>query len=65
MASQTVRWFRFLDVLTDNNFTDVLQEAGLFHLINSPNRGTNVLNLLPTTNEYLIDHISVTYDDST
>ena len=55
----------FSDVSADNNFTDVLQEAGLFQLINSPTRGQNVLDLLLTTNEYLIDHISVTDDDST
>ena len=55
----------FSDVSTDNNFTDVLQEAGLFQLINSPTRGQNVLDLLLTTNEYLIDHISVTDDDYT
>ena len=55
----------FSDVSADNNFTDVLQEAGLFQPINSPIRGQNVLDLLLTTNEYLIDHISVTDDDST
>ncbi len=55
----------FSDISTDSNFTDVLQEFGLFQLVNSPTRGQNVLDLLLTTNEYLIDNISVTDDDST
>jgi hypothetical protein len=42
----------------------VLQEAGLFQLVNSPTRGQNLLDLLFTTNEYLIDNITVTDDDS-
>ena len=54
----------FSDISTDSSFTDVLQEAGLFQLVNSPARGQNVLDLLLTTNEYLIDNISVTDDDS-
>ena len=54
----------FSDISTDSSFTDVLQEAGLFQLVNSPTRGQNVLDLLLKTNEYLIDNISVTDDDS-
>ena len=55
----------FLDISTDRGFTDILQEAGLFQLVNSPTRGQNILDLLLTTNEYLIDNITVTDDDST
>ena len=55
--------FSTMEVSTINNFSDVLQETGLFQLINSPTRGQNILDLL-LTNEYLIDHISVTDDDS-
>ena len=54
----------FSDISTDSSFTDVQQEAGLFQLVNSPTRGQNVLDLLLTTNEYLIDNISVTDDNS-
>jgi hypothetical protein len=51
-------------VVSRLTFTDVLQEAGLFQLVNSPTRGQNLLDLILTTNEYLIDNISVTDDDS-
>lgn len=47
----------FSDITTDRGFTDILQEAGLFQLVNSPTRGQNILDLLLTTNEYLIDNI--------
>jgi hypothetical protein len=50
----------FSDSTTDIGFFDVLQEAGLFQLVNSPTRGQNLLDLLSTTNEYLIDNITVT-----
>ena len=36
----------FSDISTDCSFTDVLQEAGLFEIVNSPTRGQNVLDLL-------------------
>jgi hypothetical protein len=50
----------------ESGFTDVLQESGQeSQLVNSPTRCQNVLDLLLTTNEYLIDNISVTHDDST
>ena len=55
----------FSDITTDRGFTDILQEAGLFQLVNSPTRGQNILDLLLTTNVYLIDNITVTDDDST
>ena len=34
----------FSDISTDSSFTDLLQEAGLFQLLNSPTRGQNVLD---------------------
>ena len=50
----------------ESGFTDVLQESGQeSQLVNSPTRGQNVLDLLLTSNEYLIDNISVTDEDST
>ena len=54
----------FSGISTGSSFTGVLQESGLFQLVNSPTRGQNVLDLLLTTNEYLIDNISVTDVDS-
>ena len=44
--------------------TDVLQDSGLFQLIDSPTRGKNVLDLILTTNEYLINNITVTDEES-
>ena len=37
---------------------------GFFQLINAPTRGHNLIDLLLTTNEYLISNITVTDDDS-
>ena len=34
----------FSDISTDSSFTDVLPEAELFQLVNSPTRGQNVLD---------------------
>jgi hypothetical protein len=52
----------FSDSTTNSGFFDVLQEAGLFQLVNSPIQ--NCLDLLFTMNEYLIDNITVADDDS-
>ena len=65
--SRSAHWLNgsgFSDSTTDSGFFDVLQEAGLFQLVNSPTRGQNLLDLLFKTNEYLIDNITVTDDDS-
>lgn len=63
----SIQWLNgsgFSDLSTENGFIDVLQEAGLFQLVNSQTRGQNTIDLLLTTNEYLIDNINVTDDDS-
>ena len=63
----SIHWLNgsvFSDTSTDSGFSDVLQEAGLLQLVNSATHGQNLLHLLPTMNEYLIDNISVTDDDS-
>ena len=63
----SVEWLNgsgFSDLRAECGFTEVLQEAGFFQLINAPTRGHNLIDLLLTTNEYLISNFTVTDDDS-
>ena len=63
----SIKWLNgsgFSDLTVESSFTDVLQDSGLFQLIDSPTRGKNVLDLILTTNEYLINNITVTDEES-
>jgi hypothetical protein len=63
----SIKWLNgsgFSDLTVESSFTDVLQDSGLFQLIDSPTRGKNVLDLILTINEYLINNMTVTDEES-
>jgi hypothetical protein len=53
-----------LYTLCETSFTDSLQDHGFLQLVTSPTRGSNILDLVPTTNEHLVETIETTDDEA-
>jgi hypothetical protein len=54
----------FSETSGESRFTEVLQGYGFFQIVNAPTRGSNLLDLVLTTNEYMIDNVEVTDDEA-
>ena len=61
---QWVNGLGFADTSSETIFTDMLQENSFFQLINLPTRGSNILDLIHTTNENLVENIEITDDEA-
>lgn len=53
----------FSCVGVETAFTNIIAEYNYIQLVQSPTRGNNIIDLVLTTNEHLIDNIEVTSDD--
>ena len=63
----TIQWINgsgFPVTLCETSFTDSLQDHGFLQLVTSPTRGSNILDLVLTTNEYLVENIETTDDEA-
>ena len=63
----TIQWINgsgFPVTLCETSFTDSLQDHGFLQLVTSPTRGSNILDLVLTTNEYLVENIKTTDDEA-
>ena len=69
LTFQYIQWINgsgFPATLCETSFTDSLQDHGFLQLVTSPTRGSNILDLVLTTNEYLIvvENIETTDDEA-
>jgi hypothetical protein len=56
----TIQWINGSGIpftLCETSFTDSLQDHDFLQLVTSPTRGSNILDLVLTTNEYLVENI--------
>ena len=65
----TVEWLNgsgFSETSGESRFTEVLQDYGFFQIVNAPTRGhgSNLLDLVLTTNEYMIGNVEVMDDEA-